>query len=862
MRDLPSEGSSLPSGDHRPGDRVAHYELLAEIGRGGMGIVYRAVDLRLGRDVALKRPASGLSVDALSLKRFLREARLASRLSHPHIVPIFEVFEHGGTPWMAMPLIEGRTLRQLIAERGPLPVRDVLRHGECLTEALRAAHEKGVLHRDINPNNVIIGADGRAMLADFGLASCFWPPEEESSASTRSSPLTAQGQAVGTPGYMSPEQALGHRVDGRSDIFSIGAVLYEMCTGRGPFKGATANETLDLLLHREPVPISRLNYEVPDELERLIRKSLAKIPDERYQDAKNLLADARAVRQRYEHETYAREHPVTSRAWAGRARGAIVLAGVLLILVAIGVAVARLMAPTPAPPRVHTLAVSSFQNLSADPQLDYFSNGMTDEVVARLAGLRGLFVVRAGGDVGSDLTLEGGVERRGAVVWIEYRLNDRRHRRRLGAEKVRGTMADVFSLEDAVAEGVAVHLRRDLRQPIRYVAARVPTRDMVAYDLYLKAKDLFSRPQDPKSADRAIELFEEAQSRDPGFAQAFALAGMASFGKYEQSHQGDWVERARAACERAVGLDPALAVAHLCLGTIHNGLGRYEQAAAEFLKAIELDATSDAAYTGLGLAHQALGKPEEAERAFQKAVTLYPAYWVAHAKLGALYYRRARYGEAARQFEQVIELAPDNPLAYTSLGGIYISMGRYEEAIAALEQAIAIRPTFEGVANLGMAYYNLRRFDEAVRAFERAIAFEAADCATFTSLARSYYWAPGRRREAPAAFRRANGVCRQRLKVNPRDADVHLLLAYNHAMLDEPGEALEQLEEALSLRPADPEYLFFSGLIHNRLGHRERALEWLERAVAKGYSTAEIRNTVELDDLRTDPRFKALLTKR
>jgi eukaryotic-like serine/threonine-protein kinase len=854
----PSSSSSEP----RPRDRIGHYELVSEIGRGGMGIVYEARDLSLGREVALKRPLPRLSTDARSLKRFLREASLASRLSHPHIMPIFEVFEHQGVPWLAMPLVEGRSLRTLLGERGPLPVRDTLRYAEDLAEALRAAHDRGVLHRDINPNNVIVTSDGRVLLADFGLAYCLTPPEEDSAASTRSTPLTGEGQPVGTPGYVSPEQALGHPADRRSDIFSLGAVLYEMCTGRGPFKSPSASETLDLLLHREPVPIARLNYEVPEEFERIIRKSFAKSPDERYQDARDLLTDARAVRRRFEHDEYAREHPAAPRTPAPLPRRAVLAAAAGLLLVAVGVVVARRLGPATAPPRVHTLAVSNFQNLAGDPGLDYFSNGMTGEIVARLAGLRQLFVVRAGAGAGPDLILEGGVEKKGDAVRIEYRLTDQKHRRSLGASQIEGTIPNLFSLQDQVAEAIADRLRGELGQPIRYVAPRVPTQDMVAYDLYLQARDFFDRQQDPQNIDRTIELAREAEARAPTFAQAFALSGIACFRKYEQSQKSDWVEKARADCERSASLDPTLAIARVCLGTIHNGLGQPEQAAAEFLKAIELDATSDAAYTGLGLAHQALGKPDEAEKAFQKAVTLYPGYWVAHDALGAFYYRRARYEEATRELEQAIDLAPDNPTGYSSLGGIYISMGRYEEAIVMLEKAITIRPTYDALANLGMAYYNLRRFDEAVRTFEKAITFPDADCATFTTLARSYYWAPGRRGNARAAFKRSIQVCRDRLGINPRDPDAHLLLAYNHAMLDETDETLAQLEEALSLRPTDPEYMFFAGLIHNRLGHRNRALDWLERAVKSGYSTAEIRSTVELDDLHADPRFMALLAKK
>lgn len=288
-----SDGPSTLTGPVR---RIAHYEILGELGRGGMGVVYRARDLNLGREVALKCPSPTLGADPKSRRRFLREGKAASSLSHPHIVPVFEVFEVDGLPWLAMEIVEGESLRAALAGGHPLPVDDVIRHAEGLAGALEAAHARHVLHRDVNPRNVLVARDGRARLADFGLAKAFVPPEERSSASTQSSEGTESGAVVGTPGYMSPEQALGRPVDPRSDIFSLGTVLYEMCTGRPAFVASERGDVLDAILHVEPAPIARMNYEVPDELTRIVRKCLAKQPDERYQGCSDLLADLRALR--------------------------------------------------------------------------------------------------------------------------------------------------------------------------------------------------------------------------------------------------------------------------------------------------------------------------------------------------------------------------------------------------------------------------------------------------------------------------------------------------------------------------------------------------------------------------------------
>jgi tetratricopeptide (TPR) repeat protein len=312
----------------QPGARVGHYEILEEAGRGGMGVVYRARDLTLGRMVALKCPSRSGGADKDQGRRFLHEARAASRLSHPNIVPVFEVFEDQGRPWLAMELVEGTSLRGLLGSGRPLPVREILRHGEALASALQAAHERNVIHRDVNPNNIMMTADGRAVLTDFGLAR-FTRSSEESSTQTRDS---SEGDGAGTPCYMSPEQALGKPLDTRTDIFSLGTVLYEMCTGQHAFPGR-GPEVMDALLHREPAPISRFTYEVPEELVRIIRKALCKRPDERYQTAGELLADLRALGRQLDHSAYVEERAVEPRPrplrWLLAAAGAAALAALV-----------------------------------------------------------------------------------------------------------------------------------------------------------------------------------------------------------------------------------------------------------------------------------------------------------------------------------------------------------------------------------------------------------------------------------------------------------------------------------------------------------------------------------------------------
>ena len=306
MQPEPFLDRTLPAG---PGDRVSHFEIESVLGKGGMGVVFAARDLRLGCPVALKCPWPVLARDPVSRNRFLREGKTASRLVHPNIVPVREVFEENGLPWLVMSLIRGRSLRDLLAEQGRIPLERILQIADDLTAALEAAHAQGILHRDVTPGNIIFDAEGRALLTDFGLAVFTSAADRGSDGSTVATAGTEAGTVLGTPAYRSPEQTLGRKLDARSDIFSLGAVLYEMCTGRPAFTPSLEGDVVDAILHRQPEPVSRLNYEIPEDLERIVRKAMAKQPEERYQTVRDMRADLRAVQHRVQFARYAETHP-------------------------------------------------------------------------------------------------------------------------------------------------------------------------------------------------------------------------------------------------------------------------------------------------------------------------------------------------------------------------------------------------------------------------------------------------------------------------------------------------------------------------------------------------------------------------
>jgi Tol biopolymer transport system component len=365
MHDEPNpdrQDDSFPAGT-----RVGHYEIVAEIGQGSAGIVYRARDRGMGRDVALKCLRPAFAMDHTTRLRFLREPRAASRLSHPNVVPIFEVFEHAGLPWIAMQFVEGKSLRQILTEKGAQPADDVLHYGVQLADALQAAHEKHVIHRDVSPNNVLVTPERRVMLTDFGIARFYTPPGAISG--THSPPITGEGALLGTLPYISPEQILGRELDGRSDIFSLGAVLYELGTGKVAFPAEEMNRVIDEILHHEPRAISQFTYDIPAELERIIRKALKKDPDERYQTAREMQVDLKALRGSGTGHPYViRGTPKTPVIDFPRLRRPLIFLAIMLAIAVAGLAAFRKMEALKVPEST-PLQLTSAEGWDGEPAL-------------------------------------------------------------------------------------------------------------------------------------------------------------------------------------------------------------------------------------------------------------------------------------------------------------------------------------------------------------------------------------------------------------------------------------------------------------------------------------------------------------
>jgi len=848
-----------------------HYRILERIGSGGMGVVYRAYDSHLDRDVAIKLLHPGSVADASSHRRFVNEAHALSKLNHPNIATVFDFRTHDGRDFIVMELIAGITLNQKLLE-GSLPEKDVIALGSQLAEGLVAAHEHSIIHRDLKPGNLRITPDGRLKILDFGLAKLRFA----SSTSPASETISESHVVAGTLAYMAPEQVLGGEIDARTDIHAAGIVLYQMTTGLPPFCAMDRSELMNEVLRSAPSPVSSLNPRVSPELARIIGKCLERDPDSRYQSAKELSIDLRRL-----HHQSGTAIPISGvssrllppmhlrRFWK-------VAAAVLLVALILFLGLRYRAGRPDFLPAEKQVAVLPFSSNGGDAETAAFGAGLTETLTAKLTQLTRnphLQVVpapelqahrvstadEARQQFGVNLVIEGSLHRIGDRIRINCILVDPRSHRQLGAQSFTVPVGDGFNAEDTVVHS-AIELLGMNSGLIKSVAAEnYGTQVAGAYDYYLQGLGYLQNYEREENLSSAIQVFQRALALDRNYALAYAGLGQAYWQRYLNQKQPESLQQSRNACQKAIQLDTKLPAAHACLGNLYQGTGNYADAAREFSSVLQDEPTNDAAYRGLADAYVQLGKLADAESTYKRAIALRPHYWATYNWLGAFYYFQARFPEASTMFRQVVALAPDNYRGFYNLSASLTDEGKYDDAISAARRSIDIVPSDYGYTNLGNAYFFQRRYDETIRAYEQASQLSPNDPLVWWDLGDGYYWAPGRRSDSVPAYRNCVKRASQGLQLNPKDSDQLSFVAVCSAMLGDKDVALQALQEALRFYPGNPNLSFRAALVYNQLGDREQTLHWLAKSHSDGVSLHRIRDYPNFDPLHSDPQFQNLL---
>lgn len=870
-------------GGLEPGmDFATRFRIEKLLGTGGMGKVYKAFDKELSRSVALKTLQPELVSDPTVILRFKQELLLASRISHKNILRIHDLNDFEGTKYITMAFIEGQDLSQILKEEGPLPLDRALKIIRQLCEALDAAHNEGVVHRDFKPHNVLVGKHDQVYVSDFGLAT---------SLESAQMGMTRSGAVVGTPRYMSPEQVEGRRVDSRSDLYSLGIVFYEMVTGQVPFSGDSAWQIMYQRVQQTPIDVKEVKPDLADYVARVIMHCLEKDPAKRYQSAREIITDLDANRSpslsaaSVTSRTVQIKIPVVQyRWWFAVAGGGILLVGLFFAVPK----TRHWVFPTPNPgtltpgtnglPSVSQtkfVAVLPFRVLGDQSSLGYVADGLVEAISAKLFQLKDVRLAsstaiaktdpktplsQVAKELGVNLIVHGTLQGSGDNLRVSISLDNATENRLVWSQEFAGVKGDLLTIEDQIyARLVDALALKPSNEELAHATSH-PTEDVEAYELYLKGRGAMRGQQAVNNIKKALGFYDEALKKDPSFALAYAGIADAALIMYYEKKDSYWAQKALGAAQQAQRLNDNLPEAHFALGNVYTASGKKAEAIAELKRALQLAPNSDDGYRGLGRAYLSLGQKEQALQAYQKAVDINPYYWFNYNSLGQAYSQLGEYDKALIALRRVIELEPGNSFGYLNVGVVYFQQGKYEECLPYFQKSLQIQPDDKTYSNLGTAYFYLKRYNDSVPMFEKAVELSPTAERYTGNLADAYRWS-GQREKANVTYDKAIALAYKELAVNPRDSDAMGSLALYYAKKGMPVQALNFVQHARSINKGDVELVYTEAVVEALANHPDNALKVLREAFERGYAVQEAKSDPELDSLRSRPEFGKLLAE-
>jgi serine/threonine protein kinase/tetratricopeptide (TPR) repeat protein len=827
MRKDPTAGDQCGSNanlnpcDDLVGRRLLNYQVIERLGAGGMGEVYLAEDLRLGRRVAVKRVHQSLENDPHGT-RLMLEARAVARLNHPGIAMIYDVFEVDNRGHIVMEFVRGQNLTARIGGK-ELPFETVLELAIQITEALVHAHENGIIHRDLKPANVHLTTDGRVKLLDFGIAKLQSDrilPGETTLAETSLPAL------MGTPAYMSPEQLLQRPVDPRTDIYSLCVLFFEMASGRPPFIEERFMELAAAILTK-PVPsLKEFRPDVPDRFCDLIKRGTEKSRDDRWSSMAHVYRELRAIKD---------------------------------------------LAPLTIdePRRAMVVAILPFRNATGDAANDFIGTGICEVLIANAARLPGLTVLSRGSvlqynnadrdlkrishELGATCAVDGSYQRFGDRIRVTAAMIDPRSDRVLWSDHVDGVLAGIFEIQTTLGERLLAALQPG-NAPEPRSRPRFPTESVSAFTKYARARVLLERPDVPGNIDRAVELLERALKEDSRFALAHAALGEAYWNRYRHSSEPHWTLKALSCLTEAMRLDPVQPDIRRTLAQIYRGTGRNEEALEELRAARVAEPQSDETHRYLGEVLFDLGRRDEALDCFEQAIRLRPDFWENHRGLGSAWYRMGEYDRAIVAFSRVVELQPDSAWGFQMLGTVYHAIGQIDLALLNYERSMTIAPTGTAAANVGTIWYARCDYAQALNSYELAIKLRPNNPVYYRNRGDAYIKL-GDEEKAKSSYQRAVELMEELIRVNPKDAEGLSRLAVYEAKLGRIHAACQHADQASASEPLGVEIMYRRGVVFALAGKMTEAAASVKLAVDRGFSFTLVEQDDDLQQLRASEPF-------